>query len=372
MNQKTVACIFSISFLLSLGALHAETPKVGDDLQKPSKAPADQAKSDESKQSQNEVLKPIPEDLGIIVTCQPTSLFVIENGVQRVICRLPACTVLQFDSERVNAGYTGYFWPVWFEFKRASRVQGFVPPAHVFSIEEMKQRVLASLPDDTGREELDVDATVPRVVMVSEVQIVKAWKEVALLVARNGKISADKRSPEPHLALAHLWVAVGSHDDALREFVNGSKLIREQKKGDLLAYAKYFTVLEESLLQATKQPGIPVVAEGRRYWSFGMADVRNGHLDRAVFKFTDAVRLAPSEPVNWFSRALVYRALGLNAEAERDARIGTTIEQRLAKDPKNNHKYIRTAFDLETFQGSHRMWLEELRKGDGISWQRQY
>jgi len=349
MNSKiSIRCRMAARFLCQLALLVAPCNVIADDTSVSSSGMA------------------MPIDCGIVVTCRPTPASVFENGTYVVKAQVPPCTMLELHRPPTDCRECAErYWPVWIPVPGMSPMPGLIPRESAFSIEEMRQRVLTMLPGGLIPDDPATDRAVPRVVTVSGKTAVKAWKRVFPLATVNSTLPKEKRSPEPHLALAHLWVAVGSHPDALIEYVKGAELVRAQQKGDLLEYARYFTVLEESLQRATKQPGALFVADARKYWGAGMNQFRLGRLDLSIVNFTDAVRLDPSDPMAWYARAICYRTLKFDEEAERDARIGVTVERRLPK-----YKSTEIGKSLEYFQGSTRIWLEGFRSGDGISWGR--
>jgi len=86
-------------------------------------------------------------------------------------------------------------------------------------------------------------------------------------------------------------------------------------------------------------------------------------------EFTDAVQLAPDSPLYWYSRALAYRALQMEQEAQHDVRIGVEIESN--RETGNRHSLQASIHHrLEHFSGPDRIWLEQFRRGNGIAWKR--
>ena len=236
----------------------------------------------------------------------------------------------------------------------------------------MRSRVIAGLPGGFDPENIRFDRTIPRVIRVSDPEdddISLAWRELAPAYAWNLEQPLASQSPDPFFARAQIWTAVGSHTDALSDFLRAASLVRKQDEGDFLKYAHNFTVLEAALNREDALPGNVFVNEARTYWENGHNQYRIRRFDLAVFDYTDAVRLDPSDPSYWYSRALAHKALNMNDRAEQDARIGVTAERRLIdRSGLSSTVYINKR--LSMIQGRRRAWLERLRTGDGIAWGR--
>ncbi len=307
---------------------------------------------------------------GAIVTVRPTTVYFLEGDSLCRGRRIQAATVLPHTTvETLSHELTRTYWPVSTRQDASGRLMGFIPRNDAFDLTAMRTRVLEAVPGFPNTEELARDSHVPALIRLSDPMIIKAWREVAPILAWNETRPQDERSPEPHFAMAQIWTAAGNHTDALASFMAAASLVRRRDDGDLLAHAHYFTTLEAALEREVVQPGEPVIRDAWEYWGLGMGAIRAGRLDDSILHFTDATQLDPSQPLFWYCRALAYRALRLNDRAERDARIGAQAE---AKWRSYGGSWRRSSVDrrLEWFQGADRIWLESIRIGEAVAWGR--
>lgn len=316
-----------------------------------------------------------PENL--IVTTQPTVLYRRgaadgkEDGLQPVK-EVPRSSVFKASGRPIVVrGRADEYWPVSADGLRG---ESFVPQNHSFNLTAMRHRVQSRNARSSSRLATP-DKEIPAVVRLAHPAIIAAWRDLDPVYRQNARLPLAEQSPDPFFGRAHLWAAVGNNTDALSDYLEAASLVRSQKTGNLVAYARYFTVLESAISLEETQPGVPYVAGARSYWGRGISLYRQGRLNQALAELTDAVRLDPAEPLYWYSRALTYKALGRHQLAERDGRIGVTAERRMEDRRKEAAEIVYDAGKpdqhLSIFQGRNRLWLQELRRGGAAAWRRQ-
>lgn len=243
--------------------------------------------------------------------------------------------------------------------------QGWVAEKDLIDIQQMRSDVLRWLP--TNRSEAAIALPMPRLIQIQTEKTVQlAWSEVEQAVQANLGLPENERSPTPWLRRGQLWSLVGSHGDALRDFVTAASLMRGSSN-DLSSYAEYFVTLEKELVRDDRRPVRPIIAGGLKYWADGVYAYRNKEYDKALRNCYDAVQLSPSRPVFWYSRAMTFKSLGLDQEAERDARLGVQIEIQQRK--ANNVEWVNEIpWKLEYLSNPHRAWIQGFRNGDHDLW----
>lgn len=196
---------------------------------------------------------------------------------------------------------------------------------------------------------LAADEDLPFLIRKSSPSVQKAWRQVDAAVRDNQAL--QKPLPDPYLARAEIWTMVGNHEEALADQLRALQLLYDQNPS-LLDQKRYLEAMRQTLSRLHKMPRPFFPMEADQIFYLGKARFFQCDFPQALKEFHEAIRLRPDEPLYWYYRALTYKRLGKEREANRDARVAASL-RRAGKSRKD------LATELERIQGATRAWLTQ-------------
>jgi len=181
----------------------------------------------------------------------------------------------------------------------------------------------------------------------------EAWRTVNELVQENTTL--EKPLPDPLFARADLWAAVGSHEDALDDYLSATKLFFATRPG-LVEQSRALNRLSGALERLSKRPRTEYPYEADNAFWLGVKNFELNRLEIAAAFFAEATRLMPMDAVYRTYRGLSLKRLGQTSDAERHLAVAASILRRpdcLAREREGFH------LRLERIQGSERQWIEQ-------------
>ena len=209
-----------------------------------------------------------------------------------------------------------------------------------------------------------ISQSIPRLIITqTNPEIRKAWREATEAFEANMKLPEDQRLPDPYFARAEIWMTVNNYVAAIEDYVVGIHYARKSDR-DILTYSQYFeklqNVAEKLLLLPVPDEGTDQSLSRRGFMHFnrGVSYYLRGNYELAIDNLSDAVSLAPAEPLCWYFRGLAYKAAGDSMRAQHDALLGAHFERKITR-------FRRKEIDRSLFrvQGPDRIWLETIRLG---------
>ncbi len=315
------------------------------------------------------------QDEDVLVTTKDTPVFKLDsNGNIQASSILPKGTVIDCSSTSQLQIFPEY-WLIVPQFPSSIKNHQNISPCFlqckdVFNLSEMQQRVRKIIPPPLDKPtSFPARKRLPKIIQLSDHRLADVWIDLSLAIEIDRKKPLNKRIPELYFSRSQIWAAAGNNADALANLLEAASIVRHQNLSGRIKYAEYFLQLQEALENQVHLPGRPTVGDPLKYWGIGVTYYRSGQYDKAVMEFTDAVQLAPESPLYWYSRALTYRALRMEQEAQHDVRIGAEIE---SSRKTRNSRFLQTEMyhRFEHFSGPDRIWLEQFRRGNGRAWKR--
>jgi len=193
------------------------------------------------------------------------------------------------------------------------------------------------------------DSDMPLLIRRASPAVRKAWRQVEAAVRDNEALKEPL--PDPYLARAEVWAMVGNHEEALADELRALELL-QRRKPSLLEQTRYLKRVQDTLARLGKMPRPYYPLDADKLFYLAKSFYFGCQLDEALKELNEAIRLRPEEPLYWYYRALTYKRLGREAEADRDARVAASL-RRAGKSRKD------LATELERIQGPLRVWLAE-------------
>lgn len=193
----------------------------------------------------------------------------------------------------------------------------------------------------------------PPVVQNSFVSIQKA-------VSDNAKLAITSQSTAPLESRAEIWLMVGNPDEALKDFLAAYNILL-QTKPTPAEKIRFLIKLSGFLVQFRKNPVAQHVSHSWDYFYQGKKALREKNISLAKNYFDNAISLSAAEPLFYYFRAMASFLIGNIDEGRRDALMGLFLES-TQESPSRN----RLLEELESFQGSARVWLCETIKTQPI------
>jgi tetratricopeptide (TPR) repeat protein len=238
---------------------------------------------------------------------------------------------------------------------RSLRGQVFqVPQITVVSL-----RVRDAAADVGGRQDTSVDDEIPPLIRRQPQVVQDAWRQIAAAVIENQGLARPR--PEPLFARAELWMMVGNYDAALRDLLLAMRIASDTGTAPRV-YDAVFNRLREVLERYDTTPVPPEDGEPSRHFGHGMHSFWNGHYVEAHKAFSNAISLAPGNPLYWYMRAVTHRRLGNEEAAKHDALLGASAERKACL--RRDSASLDINRELKRLQGRDRIWLENQRRGD--------
>ncbi|ADG66841.1 hypothetical protein Plim_0998 [Planctopirus limnophila DSM 3776] len=195
-------------------------------------------------------------------------------------------------------------------------------------------------------------AEIPSLIQRQPASIQQAWIEVEKVVNENEKL--PQPLPEPYLARGDLWSRVGSHEDALSDYLKATELFF-QGSPTPSERARYLSQLQRALDAVVQQPKPRYPNEAASEYSQGLLASRSGEHTMAESHFAEACRLMPEVPLYRVYRALALRELGRNEEAHRQVAAALSLIRESPLGASAEMQLLHRG--LEHIQGPSRLWL---------------
>jgi tetratricopeptide (TPR) repeat protein len=207
----------------------------------------------------------------------------------------------------------------------------------------------------------EVAPELPPLILRQPAVVHDAWRQIAAAVAENDRL--PRPQPDPYFARAELWMMVGNYDAALRDLLLAMRIAGEGNAAPRV-YDSIFNRLREVLERYDVTPVPPEDGEPARHYGHGSHAFWSGCYVDAEKAFSDAISLAPGNPLYWYMRAIARRRLGDEQGAKHDALLGAAAERRACS--KRDGAAMDINRGLRRLQGGDRIWLEDLRRGDPV------
>jgi len=186
-----------------------------------------------------------------------------------------------------------------------------------------------------------------------------AWEQVEAAIIENQKFAQPL--PEPYFARSELWIMVGNYDEAMRDLLAAMQAA-ENRGESLRLYTAVFARLRDALERYDAMPVPPEDGEPSQHYGHGMHTFWAGNYVLAAQDFTNAITLAPNNPLYWYMRAITRRRMGDDKAAKHDVLLGAAAERRMCSRSLESGAEISR--QLRRVQGADRLWLEEYRRGN--------
>lgn len=195
-------------------------------------------------------------------------------------------------------------------------------------------------------------AEIPSLIQRQPDSILQAWIEIDTIVAENEKLTPPL--PEPYVARGDLWSRVGSHEDAMSDYLKATDLFFRGSPTPS-EQARYLSQLRRALDAVVKQPKPNYPYEAASEYSLGLLAIRNLDYTAAASHFTESSRLMPEVALYRAYRALALHELGRNEEAQRQAAVALSLIRATGSDASGVMQALHRS--LEHVQGPTRSWL---------------
>lgn len=195
--------------------------------------------------------------------------------------------------------------------------------------------------------------TVPYLISIQTPKIKEAWRQVSELIQQNDR--SPNPLPDPYLARAEIWTNVGSHEDAVEDYLMASRLMMSRNPS-LIEQSRVFKSLRESLERLSKAPQPVYPAKASSAFRKAVELYYQGDFYQALPLFAEATRLEPNDAVYRAFRALNYYKISDQSSAEKQIAVAASI----IRKPETLFPYAREEDfhkRLERIQGPDRQWL---------------
>jgi hypothetical protein len=196
----------------------------------------------------------------------------------------------------------------------------------------------------------------PELIRLAPPVIQNSFVSIQKAVSDNAKLPLTSQSTAPLEARAEIWLMVGNPDEALKDFLAAYNILL-QSKPIPSEKIRFLTKLSSFLIQFNKNPVAQHVSHSWDYFYQGKKALRGKNITQAKNYFDNAVSLNPAEPLFYFFRAMASFHLGNVDVGQRDALMGVFLERN--QELPNRDRLLE---ELESFQGSVRVWLCETIK----------
>ena len=197
-------------------------------------------------------------------------------------------------------------------------------------------------------------AEIPILIQRQPASIQRAWTEIDKIVAENEKLAQPLA--EPYIARGDLWSRVGSHEDALSDYLHATELFF-QGSPTPSEQARHLSQLRRALDAVVQQPRPRFPNDAASEYARGLLASRKGEHAAAESRFAEASRLMPDVELYRVHRALELRELGREEEARRQ--VATALSLIRANGRGASEKMQLLNAGLEHVQGPARMWLSQ-------------
>jgi tetratricopeptide (TPR) repeat protein len=203
------------------------------------------------------------------------------------------------------------------------------------------------------------DCELPSLICRQPPIVQEAWRQISSAIEENEVLPTPR--PEPLFARAELWMMVGGYDAALRDLLAALRTADNTETSPRV-YTAIFERIRDALERYESTPVPPEDGEPARHYGRGVHLFWSGVYSDAEKAFTNALLLAPDNPLYWYMRALTHRKLGKDTAAEHDVLLGVAAETKARQ--RNPRIPSVTNYQLRRVQGPDRTWLENHRQGN--------
>jgi hypothetical protein len=214
-------------------------------------------------------------------------------------------------------------------------------------------------PRAAAEADANADNSLPLLIRRQPKVVHDAWRQIAATI-RDNRLLARPR-PEPFFARAELWMMVGNYDEAMRDLLLAMQTVNESGVSPRI-YDAIFERLRQVLERYDAMPVPPEDGEPVRHYGCGVHAFWAGRYGEADKDFTNAITLAPKNPVYWYMRAVSRRRLGDDRAATHDALLGVAAERQACA--RSSIAVSNINRELRRLQGPDRLWLEDHRRGN--------
>jgi|GEM_PF-1232251 len=181
----------------------------------------------------------------------------------------------------------------------------------------------------------------------------EAWRAVDELIRENSTLKQPL--PDPLFARADLWASVGNHEEALDDYLQGTKLLFATGPS-LVEQSRALSRLTDALERLSKQPKPEYPYEAEDAFWLGVRHFEERRYELAEPFFAEATRSMPSDAVFRAYRGLTLKRLGRLADAERQlAAAASALRRPECLERERQGFHIR----LQNIQGPARQWIQE-------------
>lgn len=267
----------------------------------------------------------VPEPEGMVVSAYYYPVMTVEDGGEWVgwvdrrkcinLATLARCYPLQFRSPPFPDGH------IVFEESDFAKVPAIV----LYAAKQLEKKWRQRYMDDPKTFEESWGLAEAK-----SQKFVKDWLDLQGklqdVVKGNSPEAMREVLPDIYFARASMWQVAYVYDEALRDYLAAASLVGTSKR-DLVKYSKEFVRMKEVMDRQYLFPAPPrQIAAAPNYYGAGYHAFWRGDFKAALRNFSDAVDLAPREPLYWYYRALTYKKLGDERNAVHDVRIGADLE----------------------------------------------
>ena len=182
--------------------------------------------------------------------------------------------------------------------------------------------------------------------------IQRAWIEIHKIVADNEKLSQPL--PDPYVARGDLWSRVGSHEDALSDYLKATELFFRGTPTPS-EQARHLSQLRRALDAVVQQPKPRYPNEAASEYSLGLLASRRGDYAIAESHFAESSRLMPEVALYRVHRALALHEQGRDEEADRQVAAALSLIRATGQSAPKDMQLLQRG--LEHVQGPSRLWL---------------
>lgn len=194
---------------------------------------------------------------------------------------------------------------------------------------------------------------VPHLIARHSPQLRAAWQDVDQLLEENSRLAVPL--PDPYFARGDLWAVAGAHEDALADYVAGTRLLLKSRP-NLLDQSRALQRVAQGLNRLIRQPKPDYPLESEQSFQLGLNSYYRGDVVTAREFFAEATRMNPGEPGYRALHALALRRIGRDVDAERQLiALRAVLWRGDDVDQQRRTLYWR----LARIQGPERRWLEQ-------------
>lgn len=201
----------------------------------------------------------------------------------------------------------------------------------------------------------DPNLDLPALIKLGPKSLQKSFMQVEKTIKENPE------NPEPLMARAEIYAAIGNNETAIKDCLQAYKLLLAQNPTPA-AKIKFLSKLSEFIKKTETNPKDLFVSSSWDYYNQGKIAFKEKNFIKASEYFSNSISLNPKETLFFYFRALSEHIQGNVQDARRDALVGAFLERSVTDSEKN-----LILKEMEHFQGTSRIWLCETIKTQPIT-----